>query len=355
MKNNYFPKISVVIPTLNAAKVLEDCLISIDIQDYPKDKVEVIIADGGSKDLTLELAKKYKCKILQNTLKTGEAGKAVGVRAATGVYIALIDSDNILPTQNWFTEMIGPLEAHSNAVGSEPWEYTWRKSDGFITRYSALMGVNDPFVYYLGNYDRLNLLTNTWTEVEHKETHYMNYLIARFDGVLPTIGANGTVFRVDFLKQHMEGDHLFDIDILAKCLQQEGSLDFIKVKNSIIHTFCEASVPKFARKQRRRVKDFLYHQLSVHDRVFDWGGNGNSEVGMLSSSLRNNYGMFTFVFSCITILPLVVESIRGYFKKPDIAWLFHPLACEITLWQYSVGFLASFFNKGEASRDAWKQ
>lgn len=42
-----FPSISILIPTLNAASVLEGCLKSIVKQNYPKEKIEIIIADGG--------------------------------------------------------------------------------------------------------------------------------------------------------------------------------------------------------------------------------------------------------------------------------------------------------------------
>jgi len=51
-----YPKVSILIPTLNAESVLDECLRSIEMQDYPKDKIELIIADGGSKDKTLEIA-----------------------------------------------------------------------------------------------------------------------------------------------------------------------------------------------------------------------------------------------------------------------------------------------------------
>jgi len=40
-----------------------------------------------------------------NPLKTGEAGKAAGVKHAGGEIIALIDSDNILPERDWLVRM----------------------------------------------------------------------------------------------------------------------------------------------------------------------------------------------------------------------------------------------------------
>lgn len=174
------PKVSIVIPTLNAARVLESCLVSISKQKYPKNKIEIVIADGGSTDGTIELAKKYGARVVDNKLKTAEAGKAVGVRKARGDFIAFVDSDNILPTSNWLSEMIEPLLKHPEVVGSEPWEYTWRKKDGFIARYCALIGMNDPFVHFLGNYDRLNLLTGKWTEVRREEKDMGDYLLVTF-------------------------------------------------------------------------------------------------------------------------------------------------------------------------------
>ncbi len=340
-----FPKVSIVIPTLNAGKVLEQCLASISEQTYPKEKMELIIADGGSTDETLQIAQEYNAKIIQNNLMTAESGKAIGVKASKGEFIALIDSDNILPTVNWLQEMIIPLQTHEEAAGSEPWKYTWRKEDGFITRYSALTGANDPFVLFLGNYDRLNLLTGKWTEIEYDQTDFKNYILATFDNRgLPTIGANGTVFRSEFLKNNFEGDYLFDIDILGKYIKNEGSVSFIKIKNGIIHTFCESDVKKFARKQRRRVKDYMYHQNS---RDYSWE--------LLDKPNKNTLGMLKFTLYTVTVFPLVLQSLRGFIKKPDIAWFFHPVACFITLWEYSMGVITSTVKKSELDRSTWKQ
>jgi glycosyltransferase involved in cell wall biosynthesis len=339
--NNDFPKVSIVIPTLNAANVLYDCLESIVLQDYPKDKIEIIISDGGSEDGTLALSEKYLAKVVENKLKTGEAGKAAGVRVATGEYVALVDSDNILPTSTWLKDMIEPLQEQQEAVGSEPWEFTWREKDGFITRYCALIGMNDPLVHFLGNYDKTNLLSGTWTKTPHEEYDMGDYLVVDFDKRgIPTIGANGTVFRTRFLKDNLKGDYLFDIDILAKHLRDTGYVRFIKVKNGIVHTFCENDVKKFARKQRRRIKDYLHHK-AAKNRDYDWK--------------VSNVGLIKFVIYCLTVFPLFSQSLWGFLKKRDRAWFFHPLACEITLWEYSIGYIQSFFKKGEISREGWGQ
>src|SRR5688500_11608447 len=47
------PLVSILTPSLNQAAFVEDCLASIDRQDYPR--IEQIVVDGGSTDGTLEL------------------------------------------------------------------------------------------------------------------------------------------------------------------------------------------------------------------------------------------------------------------------------------------------------------
>jgi len=342
------PTVSILIPTLNASLVLENCLKSISVQNYPKDKIEIIVADGGSSDNTVEIAIRYGAVVVENKLKTGEAGKAAALKACGGDFAALIDSDNILPDSGWLGQMIEPLLKHAEAVGSEPWKYVWRKEDGFIDRYCALIGMNDPFVMFLGNYDRVNLLTGKWTEVEHGEEDMGGYLFLGLDrrGV-PTIGANGTVFRTEFLKSRVRGDYLFDIDILAKEIKDKGSVKFIKVKNGIIHTFCGSDIGKFARKQRRRVKDYLFHLNEKKDREFSWGD--------MDLSGKNPWGMVKFVLSCILVVPLLVQMLVGLFKRFDTAWFFHPVACWITLWVYGMGRVGGYFKSAELSREGWGQ
>lgn len=368
-KNQDWPKVSIVIPTLNAVNVLPPCIAAIESQDYPKDKIEIIAGDGGSDDGTKEYLEKHGARVVFNKLKTGESGKAIAAKEATGEFIALIDSDNIMPTNTWLKEMTKPLLENPEAVGSEPWEYTWRKEDSYITRYSALIGMNDPFVHFLGNYDRINLLTGKWTEVPHDEVDKGDYLLVTLDKRgLPTIGANGTVFRADYLKRELVGDYLFDIDILSKTIKEKGSLQFIKVKNGIIHTFCEGDISKFARKQRRRIQDFLFHKFVARDREFEWEAEdasgkgkaeGKSSVGQVFSlffaAVKNNMGMVKFMLSCITVVPLLYQTLKGFIKKPDIAWFFHPIACGITMYEYARGTILGMFKKEELNREGWGQ
>lgn len=343
MKNKQLlPSISVLMPTLNAASVLEGCLKSIFSQDYPKDKIEIIIADGGSTDETLKIARKYKARIFKNPLKTAESGKAVALRQAKGDLVTLIDSDNLLPDKNWFRQVVAPF-SNKLIIGSEPWKYTYRQEDGFIDRYCALMGMNDPYCYFLGNYDRFNVLSGKWTGLDLKYLDKGDWIEVVLDNCkkIPTIGANGAVLRRNIIsKNDLMKNYFFDVDTLVR-KTKKGPVLFAKTKNGIIHLYCGRDIKKFVRKQKRRIRDYLFFERNGI-RIYPWQN-------------QNLVGMFKFLFSCLTLFPLFYQSIRGYLKQKDIAWFFHPLACWITLIIYSEGKIASYFSVKEMDRKGWKQ
>lgn len=341
MEIKNFPTVSILIPTLNSANVLSCCLESIKNQNYPKNKMEIIVADGGSTDKTLDIAKKYGAKIYINQLKTGEAGKAVAFQHARGELIALIDSDNILPDKEWLKQMIAPF-SEAEIIGSEPWEYTYRGQDGFITRYCALLGMNDPLCHFLGNYDRQNSLSGKWTDLPVVQEDKGEWIkITLKPDTLPTIGANGTLLRRKILINNKSIDKYFiDIDILAE-LAAKNPVKFAKVKIGIIHLYCGSSIATFIHKQKRRAKDyFYYHKQGM--RAYPW-------------QKQKKNGLLKFIFACITVLPLFYQAVKGYSKKPDTAWFFHPIACWITLFIYALITVESRFKLEPQTRKRWRQ
>jgi glycosyltransferase involved in cell wall biosynthesis len=332
------PSISVIIPTLNAASVLRLCLDSIASQDYPREKVEIVVADGGSKDSTLDIAHEFGCIIVPNPLVTAEGGKAVGVKSAKNDILAFIDSDNILPDRDWMRRMVEPF-SDPRVIGSEPLYYTYRKQDPYITRYCALLGMNDPICLFLGNYDRYSYITNKWTGLNIKQEDRGNYILLELEEkALPTIGANGFMVRRDALLETSVGDYLFDIDAIYE-LVTRGKDRFAKVKVGIVHLYSKTA-SNFMRKQRRRIRDYAYYQ-KLNIRKYPW------------SSL--NERLLYFVLSTVFIVPLLVQMTIGYSRKRDRAWLFHLPACWITLLVYVLGTVQNKLSPGIEDRSGWKQ
>src|SRR6185503_15848983 len=91
-----YPKISIIIPTFNSQKTLPVTLRSLAKQTYLKKKIEILIIDGGSTDKTVEIAKKYSCKIISNPKTELIYGKHLGYLHASGKYVMFLDSDESL-------------------------------------------------------------------------------------------------------------------------------------------------------------------------------------------------------------------------------------------------------------------
>ena len=65
-------RVSIVIPTLGAEKTLGECLRSIKRQEYGG--AEIVIADGGSSDRTVEIAREFSCRVVDYSGRTRAAG-----------------------------------------------------------------------------------------------------------------------------------------------------------------------------------------------------------------------------------------------------------------------------------------
>jgi len=90
-------EISVIIPCLNEAKVIAKTLK--EVQNFLQNnfsQFEIIVVDDGSKDKTLEIARKFTgVKILRNLTNRGKGYTvAKGVRESKGKLILFMDADN---------------------------------------------------------------------------------------------------------------------------------------------------------------------------------------------------------------------------------------------------------------------
>ncbi|MCE5300044.1 MAG: glycosyltransferase family 2 protein [Spirochaetia bacterium] len=321
-------KLSIITPTYNSENVIGACLKSVAGQNYPKQNMEVVIVDAGSKDKTLEIIKGFAgtldIRLFDNPLKTGEAGKAVGIENARGAVIGLIDSDNILADPEYINKMMKPLEEDRDIFGSEPLYWEVRKQDKPLTRYFALSGVNDPLCLYVGNYDKYSWLTGKWTgmkiRTEKKEGYFTAFLEER---AIPTIGANGTFLRLEEVKKTAYKPYMFDIDVVYEILKNKKSR-FAKVDCGIVHIY-SPDIASFTKKQSRRIKDFMFFDKEKK-RSYPWA---SFPMG----------GVLKFSLYCITIVPLMAQAFAGFVRRPTWVWVFHPVVCEATFFIYAVTFM----------------
>lgn len=127
------PKVSVIVLTYNNLKLNKLCTDTI-LQKTAYPNYELIVVDNCSTDGTREWLDEWKkdcppnVKIILNDENRGFAGgNNVGMRAADGQYVVLLNNDTV-PTRGWLTTMVKHLENHTrlgmvgpvtNSIGNE--------------------------------------------------------------------------------------------------------------------------------------------------------------------------------------------------------------------------------------------
>ena len=100
--------LTVIIPAYNVENLLEKCVESVAMQDYPGDLLEIIVVDDGSTDGTLlvaeKLAKKYSnVKVIHKENGGSSSARNVGIEAAKGEYLGFVDSDDFVDKHMYST------------------------------------------------------------------------------------------------------------------------------------------------------------------------------------------------------------------------------------------------------------
>ncbi len=97
------PMVSIIVPCRNEADWIARCLESILFNDYPRDRLEVLVVDGMSDDGTRTVAAKYVdqypfIRLLENPRKITPAALNIGVAGSSGEIVMRIDAHYEYPT-----------------------------------------------------------------------------------------------------------------------------------------------------------------------------------------------------------------------------------------------------------------
>jgi len=146
-----YPMVSFITPTFNSELWIDNYLISIKKQDYPKEKIEIIFIDGGSTDNTIEIAKEKNIKVIENELILGDPGFAVGAEHATGDFMVFMGHDNELGDKLWINNMIRPLVEDESIIAAYP-HLENKDDDTWLTKYvNKFTDPGNHFVYEYAN------------------------------------------------------------------------------------------------------------------------------------------------------------------------------------------------------------
>ncbi len=308
------PKISFVLCVYNEEPRIRHCLDSLLVQDYPLNKIEVLVADGGSGDKTVEIVKEYAKKYpkiifyLHNPAKYSEGegcGKDNTSRKANGETIAFIDADNILVQKDWIKKMIKPFEnSEISAVQSRMFV---PKNGGIIDRYLGAIGIEDPFAVPYSLNSQVIMCPKRFRHV--KDGDYFVYT-ARVDNFLYA-GNNGFFIRAkDFFDT---GGYTRDIENFYR-MAKEGYKIAVP-RQALLHHKTATTLKNFILKRGKYVYRHLKH---YEGREFYW-------FDLTRNNLSQNLKFLKTVFFNLLFVPGFFEGIEMAVKKREVSWLIHPL------------------------------
>jgi len=115
MDPNSTPFVSIVVPAREEARNIGECLRRLTAQDYPEDRLEVIVADGGSLDDTAArvrsaAASDHRIILVTNPDRVTPAAFNIGIRAARGEIIGVM-SAHAAPADDYLRRGVADLAA----------------------------------------------------------------------------------------------------------------------------------------------------------------------------------------------------------------------------------------------------
>lgn len=142
------PKVSIIVPAYNVAEYLDQCMTSL-VNQTLKD-IEIICINDGSTDNTLEILKRYQAqdpriKVIDKENGGYGIGMNIGLDAATGEYIGIVEPDDYVKT-SMFGDLYSLAKKHDvDLIKADFYRFVHGEDGKQINQYNALWG--DPGAY----------------------------------------------------------------------------------------------------------------------------------------------------------------------------------------------------------------
>lgn len=120
------PKVTIIIPVRNAERTLDKTFEYLDALDYPRSLLQILIADGGSSDGTIEVVQRWQIRRnnillvqIPNCASPGHA-RNEALKHVSGEFVLFTDGD-CAPQPDWIHELLRPffVDMSIGAVGGE--------------------------------------------------------------------------------------------------------------------------------------------------------------------------------------------------------------------------------------------
>lgn len=143
------PLVSVIIPTYNVERYIDDCIESVVNQTY--DNLEIIVIDDASSDATPYLLKSFKDKIILSLNEKNKGQGAVrnqGLNKAKGEYVLFVDSDDWIESDTIEILVKTALQTEAEMVRFNGIPYFEGEADPFLEKQYNFSSVLEEKTFY---------------------------------------------------------------------------------------------------------------------------------------------------------------------------------------------------------------
>ncbi len=296
------PKISYCVFTYNEEKNIEGCLKSIFTQDYPKDKLEVILVDDGSTDNTVKIAKNFPVKIFKNGKHDGDLSATIGFQHASGEFFTAIGADMRFRGNDWFLKMVKPLIENPNMVAAFTKFYSHPK-DSLITKYLNLDPIQRDLVYqtFSIGFDKV---------ITEKRDRY--YICTYSENKMPP--QTHGLWRVSVLRKIIEKQKIYyDMGNLVGVVRN-GYTTFGYVPDAGYFHFHAENIMQLLKKRIRNIQR-SYLRYSVKETT-----KSHQYTWIDLTSFKDIVKLFVLIISANLLLPIFLLSVYKMITKKK--WLY---------------------------------
>ncbi|MBS3085480.1 glycosyltransferase [Candidatus Pacearchaeota archaeon] len=326
------PKISIVTCTYNGERVIGEYFNGIFAQDYPKNKIELILNDGGSTDKTLEIIKKYQQKYpkivkIYHNPEQYSIGRGFGMdmatRKAKGEIIVQLDQDNILVQKDWLKNMIQILIKNKDITGVQSRLFIPEKAS-LTDKYVNAIGIEDPFAipYSLNAQIALNPKKFDY----NKNGKFFIYEINKEKFYYA--GDNGFAIRKkDFLET---GGYTQDIDNFWRMANSNKKYKIAVPKDIRLYHKTTTELKHLLNKRIYYIGHYLLKNYERRD--FYW-------FDFKKNTFKQNLRFIKSVLFNLAFIPGLIQGLSKAVKEKKSYWLIH----SFVLFLITIGYIYAFF------------
>ena len=323
------PTFTFVLPTLNASGPLfERALTSIGAQDYPKELVDVLVADGGSSDDTRAVAERHGARVIENPEKLAEWGVKEGMLAAAGDIVVVFAADNELVGPDWISRVARRFEDDPELAATFG-RLVSGPDDAPLNKYIELIQ-SEPLNWFLNRNLEAYL-----GDAQPGEDGFTTFDV---DPQRPLVwGANGLAVRREWARPiwAREG-YVADVDAFHRMVQS-GRRRVAYHPGPYCYHHQVVRLTDLRRKWLRNSQQHLVHQAETRD--LDW-------VEVPGFRLR---AVLWLVYSLVPPVS-TADALRRAVRDRSPYWLYHPAATFLQAATYAQALLFSGAGRRLVSR-----